>query len=457
MGGWQSPYALLQEEFVQRAGEGCRIPGELRQRFAELDPVCDRWNDLRVDPIYDDLMALAHDPVMAGQEPNELDEIRALRPDGPRDLRWRPSEEELTDRLWGAWTGRCAGCALGKPVECLTMPPGVTHRAGIKDYLAKRGDWPLRNYFSGRDLGDGYKIHCPRSQRENIAFMEGDDDTNYSLVGLFVLEEHGARFDWRDVADCWMKHIPMWYICTSETQAMMNWLNHSCRDERGCVTPAFTRRHRNPYREWIGAQIRADGWAWACAGKPELAAEFAHRDASWTHERNGIYGEMFFAAIIAATFVEHDPARLVKIGLSEIPRDCRLAKAVKQCLGWIRESADFEACMTRLEAAFPKMSGAHTINNALVCVLSLFYGRMDTVAAPAVSVMCGLDTDCNGATVGSIVGAACGRKRFNMALAGRLNDIISPDMMLFRQTTLKDLAARTAKVWHQVEAYEEHP
>jgi ADP-ribosylglycohydrolase len=219
------------------------------------------------------------------------------------------------------------------------------------------------------------------------------------------------------------------------------------------VEASFTRRNRNPYREWIGAQIRADGWAWCCAGRPELAAEFAWRDAHWTHERNGIYGEMFFAAVIAAAFVEHDPAHLVEIGLSEIPRDCRLARAVRDCVGWIKESPDFETCMAKVEAAFPGMNGAYTINNACVCILSLFYGHMDTAEAPAISVMCGQDTDCNGATVGSIVGAATGRKRFNMSLAGRLNDIVSPDMMLFKQTTMKDLAARTAKVWHAVNEY----
>jgi len=453
MGGWQSPYELLREEFVQRAGEGCRITEGLKKRFAQIDRERDRWNEHAVGPIYDDLMALPEDAELAAREPNGLEEIRALRPEGPRDLGWRPSEEELVDRLWGAWTGRASGCALGKPVECIITPRGVTQREGIKTYLTKRGDWPLRDYFSGRDLADGYKLFCPLSQRETIAFMEGDDDINYSLIGLFVLERLGPGFTWQDVAETWMKHIPMWYICTAETQAMVNWLANSCRDDRGPVTKEFTRRHRNPYREWIGAQIRADGWAWCCAGKPELAAEFAWRDASWTHERNGIYGEMFVAAMIAAAFVEHDPARIVETGLSEIPKECRLAKWVRECLGWIGESGDFETCVGRIEAAFPGMNGAYSLNNALICVMSLFYGRMDTVEAPAVAVMCGQDTDCNGATVGSIVGAASGRKSFNMALAGRLNDIVSPDMMVFKQTTMADLARRTAKVWHRVDEY----
>src|SRR5262249_25077098 len=159
---------------------------------------------------------------------------------------------------------------------------------------------------------------------------------------------------------------------------------------------------------WIGAQIRADGWAWMCAAKPELAAEFAYRDACWTHERNGIYGEMMFAAMQAAAFVERDPARLVENGLSEIPGGGRLARYVRQVLDWTTQCRDFESCMDRVEGALAGMSPVHTINNALICILSLFYGQMQPSDTICISVMCGHDTDCNGATVGSIVGAARG-------------------------------------------------
>ena len=38
---------------------------------------------------------------------------------------------------------------------------------------------------------------------------------------------------------------------------------------------------------------------YACPGRPALAAELAWRDASWTHRRTGIYGEMYVAAVIA--------------------------------------------------------------------------------------------------------------------------------------------------------------
>ena len=258
------------------------------------------------------------------------------------------------------------------------------------------------------------------------------------------------------MADYWLDHLPINAICTAEAQAIENFQRRSHRryGAKLAATPAFTRRHRNPYREWIGAQIRADGWAYVCAGEPELAAEFAYRDACWTHERNGIYGAMLFAAIEAAAFVEPDPARLLEIGLSEIPAECRLAQLVRSCVNWVGECADFEACMERVEGECGPMSPVHTLNNALICALALLYGQMDGTRSPAVAVMCGHDTDCNGATVGSIVGATLGRSGLGEKLAARLNDSIRPAMIGFEHVTMSELARRTYAQWQRVAAYQ---
>ncbi len=460
MSQWATPHELIREEFIQRRDEGCTIPIALRERFAQLSPLTDAWNQAALQPIYDELAALEPDAALAAREPNDLAAIRALRPSGPRDLKWNPSKEEAIDRFHGAWLGRASGCALGKPVEGMGMgrrDGKLCGRGDIKRYLANRGDWPLKDYFSGRDAGDGLKIGCELSQRERIAFMEPDDDIHYSLIGVHIVRSKGPDFTWLDVAQAWLKHIPFSDICTAETQAYLNYVNRSARcgpiGVNLAATPAFTRRYWNPYREWIGAQIRSDGFAWCCAGKPELAAEFAWRDASWTHERNGIYGEMFCAAMQAAAFVVSDPAKLVAIGLSEIPAECRLAQAVRQCQAWIAASPTWEGCMDRIDAAFPDMSAVHTINNALICVMSLFYGKMDTVQTTVISVMGGLDTDCNGATVGSIVGAAAGKARFRMDLAGRLNDTVKPNITGYQQITFAELAQQIHEAWTKTDAY----
>jgi ADP-ribosylglycohydrolase len=450
MAGYTPLYGVLREEFVQRSDEGCTIPAELRARFDALDAEKDACNTDKLDPIYDALMALPEDAALAAAEPNELDAIRALRPDGPRDLDWQPSEDELLDRLHGAWTGRFVGCALGKPVEGMGMSRDedecLNGRKRIKAYLTKRNDWPLSDYFLNNDLGDDETLRNVKSCREDIAFMEADDDVHYSLVGLGILEEHGADFTWDDVARYWLSHIPITAICTAEAHAILNMQNCSQRGQNPSQGPEWVRRYHNPCREWIGAQIRSDGFAFCCAGRPERAAEFAWRDARWTHERNGIYGEMMFAAMQAAAFAVHDLDTLIRIGLSEIPRDCRLAQWVQKCMQWCVQYPDFESCMDRLEDELGEMHVVHTINNALICIIAMYYGGLDTTQTPAIAVMCGIDTDCNGASVGSIVGAIAGGAEFGGKLAGRLNDEVRPSMLGFQQTTMTELAQRTAKV-----------
>ena len=79
----------------------------------------------------------------------------------------------------------------------------------------------------------------------------------------------------------------------------------------------------NPFCEWIGADIRADPWGYLAPGWPEKAAEMAWRDAYLSHRRNGIYGEMFFAAAISAAFTVDHPVEALEIGLTEIPRRLR--------------------------------------------------------------------------------------------------------------------------------------
>ncbi|MGF1482973.1 MAG: ADP-ribosylglycohydrolase family protein [Opitutales bacterium] len=454
MPAWTTPYHLLKEEFVQRADEGCDIPRELREDYAALDP--DQPDRAAVERLYDALIALPEDETLAANEPNHLEAIRALRPEGPRDLHWSPDESELFDRLHGAWTGRCVGCALGKPVEHMGLGRDekgrLNGRKNIRAYLEARNAWPLEDFFPGADAGDGRKLICAQSQREQIGFMESDDDLRYTCIGLRVVEDHGLDFTWREVARSWIHNLTVPQFCTAERQAVLNYFEAGRRGELDDPALQWIRRYRNPYREWIGAQIRSDGFAWAAAGKPELAAEFAHRDACWTHERNGIYGAMFCAALQAASFVETDPRRLVEIGLSEIPRKCRLAQAVRNCLEWVEFFDNWEACMGNVEKTFAHLHTVHTINNALICVLSLFYGQLDTTRTPAIAVACGLDTDCNGATVGGIAGAISGARAFGGRLAAKLNDTLKPEIHSLPETiTLTELAKRHGKVWGAVD------
>ena len=102
--------------------------------------------------------------------------------------------------------------------------------------------------------------------------------------------------------------------------------------------------------------------------------------------------------------------------------------------------------MDKLEAKYPDMNPIHTVNNMLIVVMSMFYGEMNPDKTIATSVMAGLDTDCNGASVGSIVGIVAGKQGFGGTLQQPLNDTIKPLVFGFQEVTMKELAERTLVV-----------
>ncbi|HBO15638.1 MAG TPA: ADP-ribosylglycohydrolase family protein [Porticoccaceae bacterium] len=455
--GWESPLQLLKMEVVQRAYEGYVVPIALKEHITQLDDENDAMNFEAVDGLFSELAKLSKDPNFTYSQPNDLVNIRKQRPEGPRQMGGL-KEADLLDKFHGAWTGRAAGCALGKPVEHMGIlgQQGMRGRKAIRTYLENRCQWPLNDYFSGADAGDAFTLFSPQSQRENITYMEPDDDIHYTLIALAILEKVGPSFSWHDIATFWNSCLPYNAICTAESQAILNYNNavprRSDTTTRSWVTSDYTSSNRNPYREWIGAQIRADGWGYACAGNPELAAEFAFRDASWTHRANGIYGEMLFAAIVAAAFVENDPYTLVAIGLSEIPKNSKLAEACRNALQQAQVHDDFEGYMDWVDAHYGDLNGVHTVNNALVVIGAMIFGQMDVHQSICRSVEGGLDTDCNGATCGSITGAAMGAKAMDSILVAPLNDTIRPSVIGFQEVTMSDLAERTLQVYRKVSA-----
>ena len=367
-------------------------------------------------------------------EPSALEEIQALRPDGPRRMKTVAADAALLDRIHGAWLGRAAGCALGKPVE--GWP-----KEKIDSYLAFAGALPLDDYIplaEGHPDGirpEWYLENCTRGQ---IAFMARDDDMDYPVIGLHVIENHGPDFTSRHVGNTWLSRFTYYTVYTAERVAYRNLVNG--------LQPPQSASYRNPYREWIGAQIRADIWGWVSPGWPERTAEFAFRDAVISHTRNGIYGEMMIAAMLAAAAVTADVDEIIGVGLSEIPANCRLAEAVRDTVGWCRQSDDWEQVYGWIKDKYGHYSGVHTINNAALVVSALLLGRGDFERTIVIAVRGGWDTDCNGATAGSLMGMILGAAALPEKWVGVLNDRLMTDIRGYQECRLSELAGRTHRV-----------
>ncbi len=417
---------LIGMELVQRREEGCDVSAlEPRVQAALADEAA---ADGAFVDLYDELMALQPAASFPYEEPSHLEGIRALRPDGPRRMATGVSAD-AADRIHGAWLGRAAGCSLGKPVEGWL-------RERIDDYLEAQGALPLDDYipFAEGEISPYLKS----STRGNIVGMARDDDMDYPILGLLALQSKGLELTSRNMANTWLSRMPFYLLYTAESVAYRNFVNRRW--------PPESATWRNPYREWIGAQIRADIFGYVTPGWPEKAAELAFQDASISHVKNGIYGEMFVAAMLSAAFVTADIEEIVEVGLSEIPANCRLAEAVRDTAAWCRELGDWEAVWDRIHDTYGHYHRVHTINNAALVVMGLFFGAEDYGNGIVVAVRGGWDTDCNGATVGSILGAKFGAEALPQKWIGVLQDRLTSCVRDCNENRISELAARTHEV-----------
>ncbi|MDT7841104.1 ADP-ribosylglycohydrolase family protein [Streptomyces justiciae] len=301
-----------------------------------------------------------------------------------------------------AWLGRAVGCLLGKPVEKLPLE-------AIRQLAKSTGNWPLTSYFTAKGVPpDLLTAHpwnrrsAPTSLAENIDGMPEDDDLNYPLLNLLLLQRHGKHFTTADVATLWLDELPAGRTFTAERIAYRNLLLG--------LEPPHTARHRNPFREWIGALIRADVHGWTNPGDPAAAAEQAHRDATLTHTANGVYAAMFTAATIAtATTGTHDIHTCLRTGLTVVPPGSRLAKATRQAIQLAQETPDFDKVVDELHATHsPTHHWVHAIPNTALIAAALTHANGDFTASICKAVSGGWDTDSNGATAGSIAALLTG-------------------------------------------------
>ena len=151
--------------------------------------------------------------------------------------------------------------------------------------------------------------------------MPVDDDTNYVVLAQEVLRRYGRGFTADNMADAWMDLQPKYAYCTAERVAFCNFV-------KGYRAP-HSATYKNAFREWIGAQIRGDYFGYINPGNCEMAAEMAFRDASISHIKNGIYGEMFASAMIAAAAVCDNVKDVILCGLAEVPHTSRLYDSVE--------------------------------------------------------------------------------------------------------------------------------
>lgn len=433
---WEHYAAELPVEYRQSYEEGLDIEpykdiiynthalpaGEFKEELAESIAKLVNELPLRADYKYN--------------EPSDLEGIKALR---NLDLIKEDSAKiDLKKKVTGAWYGRIAGCFLGKPVE------GVWTKT-LTALLKSSNNYPMHRYILSTDV-DRPKLaeiglqpwHLWSScYADKVKFAEADDDTNYTVMGQLIINRHGDKFTPKNVLEAWMEHQPKNAYCTAERVAYMNFLKS--------YVPPYTAYYKNPYREWIGAQIRGDYYGYV-ASSTEQAADFAWRDASISHIKNGIYGEMYISAMLAYAKTSESILNVIYAGLSEIPSTSRLYEQAMEIVDGYLNGKTKDEAFANIHARYNNENShdwCHTISNALIVTASLLYGQGNFGKSICMAVETGFDTDCNGATVGSIVGMIYGIDNIGTEWTKPFNGVLETQILGHDKSTIDDLIQKT--------------
>lgn len=244
-----------------------------------------------------------------------------------------------------------------------------------------------------------------------------NDDMDIQLVWLTALEERGVRINADTLADYWMYYVTP------------HWAEYgNCKvNMRMGLRPPFSGTVNNPYRDSCGAYIRSEIWACLAPACPEIAVRYAYEDALIDHgEGEGLYAEIFCAAIESAAFLEPDISALFAIGLSYIPEDCAVSGAVRLACDLYNRGVSWQEARDeilknylggfiftiseedRRKGFTDGRVGWEAPSNIGLIAVALLYGEGDFGKTICIAVNCGEDTDCTAATAGSLLGILLG-------------------------------------------------
>ena len=277
------------------------------------------------------------------------------------------TSDSFYDKVYGCWMGKNCGGTLGAPLE--------------KGYGEPE---PFDVWW------------YPKLQEGGIP----NDDLEMQLIWLKAIEDHGPALTARELSEYWLNHIG--YNWDEYGWARMNM--------RLGLIPPVAGHYNNWFIDCMGCPIRSEIFACIAPGLPRLAVKYAYEDAICDHAGGeSVYGEMFNTAIEAAAFIISDLNELLDIGRSYVAEGSLTAKAIDAARSAHKAGLDWKAARRKVLEATPHYNAQYSPINMGFQTVGLLYGK-DFAETICIAVNCGYDTDCTGATVGSILGIIHGNK-----------------------------------------------
>jgi len=275
------------------------------------------------------------------------------------------NRQKYLDKLHACWLGKNIGGTLGAPYE------GKRTFQNITDFATPKG----QNY--------------------------PNDDLDLQLVWLAAIEDvTPAYFSTKTLAEYWMDWIPP--HCNEYGIAKSNL-------RIGLLPPMSGEIDNDKWKTSNGAWIRSEIWASLCPGVVDTAVKYAVMDAMVDHGLNeGTYAEIFTATIESAAYVESNIRKLIEYGLKKIPEDCRVAQTVRLVMECYDKGIEYSQTREKVVEFNKDLGWFQAPGNLGFVAIGLLYGEGDFRNSVLYAINCGDDSDCTGATVGSIMGIVGG-------------------------------------------------
>ena len=274
---------------------------------------------------------------------------------------------ELRDKITACWIGKNIGGTIGAPYEW------TQEILDLKGFSTEEGE------------------------------VLPNDDLDLQLIWLKAIDRLGPDgINEKVLGEYWLNYI------------MPHWNEYGVGKSNmraGFYPPLSGELNNTHWKNSNGAWIRTEIWSCLYPGCPEKAINFAFNDACVDHGfGEGTYAAIFIAAIESAAFVFDDINTLLDIGLSKIPSDCRVARSVNMVRQAYKDGLDWKEIRENLVKDSADIGWFQAPANIGFVIIGLLYGEGDFKKSMLLAVNCGDDTDCTGATIGSILSIIGGTK-----------------------------------------------
>jgi ADP-ribosylglycohydrolase len=274
---------------------------------------------------------------------------------------------EWAEKVRAGWIGQLAGAAFGAPFEGCSSAAIDAVYGSVNRYIG---------------------------QPDTL-----NDDCVYELLALDVLETFGREAGPAQFGAAWRDRLP--FAWSAEWVALENL--------RAGVEAPRTAWRGNPMHDWIGAQMRAMVFGLVAPGWPLEAARLAQVEASVSHVGSGVDAAVFSALLTSLAFVRNDARDIIRAAIAFFAgADSEYAAVVRSCVDVCQKTTDGDVARIELLARFADRYWIHAFPNIAVVIVALWFGEGDFTRSMAIVAKSGLDADCNGGLVGTVLGAMNG-------------------------------------------------